>query len=94
MEAEVPTSWRSPAKPFFRSNYNLQWNQHWVQANEGNYYDMVPAPGTAFTYNSKGIFQSGTMLSNAWKGNPSAAPTLNTAGRPLGAARTTTPTTA
>ena len=70
----------------FRSNYKLQWNQHWVQTNEGNYYDMIPAPGTAFTYNSQGIFQSGTMLSNAWKGNPSAAPTLNTDWPPLGGA--------
>ncbi len=70
---------------FFRSNYNLQWNQHWVQANEGNYYDMVPSPGTSFTYGN-GIFQNGTLLSNAWKGNPSAAPTLNTGWPPLGGA--------
>jgi TonB-dependent receptor len=71
---------------FFRSNYYLQWNQHWVQTNEGNYYDMVPSPGTTFAYNGAGVFQSGTMLSNAWKGNPSAAPTLNTGWPPLGGA--------
>ena len=71
---------------FFRSNYDLQWNQHWVQTNEGNYYDMVPTPGTSFTYSGNGIFQSGTLLSNAWKGNPSAAPTLNTGWPPLGGA--------
>jgi len=70
----------------FRSNYNLQWNQHWVQTNEGNYYDMVPTPGTSFTYGPNGVFQSGTMLSNAWKGSPSAAPTLNTGWPPLGGA--------
>jgi TonB-dependent receptor len=61
---------------FFRSNYNLQWNEHWVQTNESNYYDMIPEPGTDFTYDGNGVFQSGTLVSNAWKGSPSAAPLL------------------
>jgi len=59
---------------FFRSNYNLQWNEHWVQTNENNYNDELPAPGTDFTYNSDGIFQSGIMGSDAWKGSPPAGP--------------------
>jgi len=76
---------------FFRSNYNLQWNQHWVQTNEGNYFDMVPMPGTAFTYGANGVFQSGTMAASSWKGGPpGAAPTVNhgdySDGTPLGGA--------
>jgi len=75
---------------FFRSDYRLQWNQHWVQTNEGNYFDMVPMPGTAFTYGPNGIFQSGTMAASSWKGSPSAAPTVNhgdySDGTPLGGA--------
>ena len=75
---------------FFKSNYNLTWDVHEVQANEGNYYDMVPVPGTSFTYGSNGAFESGTMAAASWKGSPGAAPTLNhgdySDGTPLGGA--------
>jgi TonB-dependent receptor len=56
---------------FFRSDYNLEWNQHNVQTNESAYNNVLPAPGTQFNYNSQGIFQSGTMASNAWRGDAS-----------------------
>ncbi|WP_232823558.1 TonB-dependent receptor [Dyella sp. C9] len=59
---------------FFRSNYNLQWNEHWVQTNESNYNDVLPAAGTQFNYNDQGVFTSGEMASNAWKGSPPAGP--------------------
>jgi TonB-dependent receptor len=62
----------------FRSDYNLQWNEHWVQANEGNYFNEVPAPGTAFSFNDQGIYQDGIMGSNAWKGSPPAGPNGST----------------
>ena len=79
-----PTSDLEFSSQFFRSNYNLQWNQHWVQTNESNYYDMVPMPGTTFDYDGNGVFQRGTLVSNAWKGSPSAAPTVVTGWPPLG----------
>jgi len=69
-----PTSNLEIYSRFFRSNYSLQWNEHWVQTNEANYNDELPAPGTEFTYNDQGIFQSGIMESNAWKGSPPAGP--------------------
>ncbi|WP_425492563.1 TonB-dependent receptor [Dyella jiangningensis] len=53
---------------FFRSDYSLEWNQHNVQTNESAYNNVLPAPGTQFNYDSQGIFQSGTMASNAWRG--------------------------
>lgn len=79
-----PTGNLEFSSQFFRSNYNLQWNQHWVQTNESNYYDMVPMPGTTFDYDSNGVFRGGTLVSNAWKGSPSAAPTVVTGWPPLG----------
>ena len=71
-----PTSSLEIYSRFLRSNYNLRWNEHNVQTNESNYYNMVPVPGTAFSYDGNGVFQNGTMVSNAWKGAPSAAPLL------------------
>jgi TonB-dependent receptor len=62
---------------FFRSTYNLKWDQYWVQTNENNYNTLLPAPGTQFTYSSDGVFESGTMISNAWKGSPPAGPNGN-----------------
>ncbi len=62
---------------FFRSLYNLRWNQRWVQTNENNYNTLLPAPGTQFTYSPDGVFESGTMISNAWKGSPPAGPNGN-----------------
>jgi TonB-dependent receptor len=59
---------------FFRSNYNLQWSEHEIQTNENNYNNELPAPGTQFTYNNLGIFQSGILGSDAWKGSPPAGP--------------------
>jgi TonB-dependent receptor len=88
-----PSDQLEVSSQFFRSNYRLQWNQHWVQTNEGNYFDMVPVPGTAFTYGPNGIFQSGTMAASSWKGTSGgagAAPTINhgdySDGTPLGGA--------
>ncbi|EIL91236.1 TonB-dependent receptor [Rhodanobacter sp. 115] len=62
---------------FFRSNYNLHWNEHWVQTNENNYNAVMPEDGTAFTYDGGGVFQNGWMASNAWHGSPSAGPAGN-----------------
>lgn len=62
---------------FFRSTYNLRWDQYWVQTNENNYNTLLPAAGTQFTYGPGGVFESGTMISNAWKGNPPAGPNGN-----------------
>jgi TonB-dependent receptor len=73
-----PTSNLEIYSRLFRSDYNLQWNEHEVQTNESNYYDMVPAPGTAFSFNDQGIYQDGIMGSNAWKGSPPAGPNGST----------------
>ncbi|HEX7338440.1 MAG TPA: TonB-dependent receptor [Rhodanobacteraceae bacterium] len=62
---------------FFRSNYNLRWTEHEVQTNEANYNTVLPAAGTTFNYNDAGVFQSGVMASNAWKGSPGAGPDGN-----------------
>lgn len=59
---------------FFRSNYNLGWNEHEVQTNESQYYNVKPASGTRFKYNNQGIFQRGTMASNSWRGSPPIGP--------------------
>ncbi|MFC4529056.1 TonB-dependent receptor [Dyella halodurans] len=63
-----PTNDLEFTSQFFRSDYNLQWDQHNVQTNESAYNNVLPAPGTEFNYNSQGIFQSGTMASDAWRG--------------------------
>ncbi|WP_425477492.1 TonB-dependent receptor [Dyella solisilvae] len=54
---------------FFRSDYNLQWQQYNVQTNESAYNNVLPAPGTEFNYNGQGVFQSGTVASDAWRGS-------------------------
>lgn len=73
------------ATRFFRSIYNLQWTEHEVQANEGNYYNMVPVPGTSFSYDGHGTYQDGDMVANSWQGyNPTAKATLNTGYPPIG----------
>lgn len=62
----------------FRSTYSLQWNEHEVQNNEGQYYDMASVPGTDFTYDDNGVYQDGDMAAYSWQGGPpGAAPTLN-----------------
>ncbi|RDS84376.1 TonB-dependent receptor [Dyella psychrodurans] len=70
---------------FFRSTYDLQWQEHEVQANEGNYYNMIPVPGTSFGYNN-GVFESGDMVSGSWQGGGTgpAKATLDTGWPPIG----------
>ena len=71
---------------FFRSSYNLQWQEHEVQANEGNYYNMIPVPGTSFDYNGDGIYEDGDMVSGSWQGGGTgpAKATLHTGWPPIG----------
>lgn len=64
---------------FFRSNYNLHWSEHFVQSNEGNFYNPLPANGTNFTYDDRGVFQTGTITSSAWRGDPALGPFGNNA---------------
>ena len=70
---------------FFRSNYSLQWQEHEVQANEGNYYNMIPVPGTSFSYDN-GVYANGDMVSASWQGGGTgpAKATLNTGYPPIG----------
>ena len=44
-----------------RSDYKMNWVEHsaWFQ---DWVYDLQPAPGTAFTFDSRGVFQSGTFV--------------------------------
>ncbi|MCT6985884.1 hypothetical protein, partial [Salmonella enterica] len=63
-----PTSDLEFYSQFFRSDYYLTWDQHNVQTNESAYNNVLPAPGTQFSYNGQGVFQSGTMASDAWRG--------------------------
>ena len=49
---------------FMRSIYNMDWLEHGaIYADSA--FDMTPAPGTTFKYNSQGIFQSGSMNSDS-----------------------------
>ncbi|RDS85087.1 TonB-dependent receptor [Dyella monticola] len=70
---------------FFRSTYNLQWQEHEVQTNEGNYYNMIPVPGTSFDYDN-GVYENGDMVSGSWQGGGTgpAKATLNTGYPPIG----------
>ncbi|WP_233590304.1 TonB-dependent receptor [Dyella dinghuensis] len=80
-----PTNDLEISTRLFRSIYNLQWVEHEVQANEGNYFNMVPVPGTTFDYNGNGVFQDGDMVANSWQGyDPTAKATLNTGYPPIG----------
>lgn len=45
---------------FFQSNYKFHWDEHAIFAQD-NAYNIVPAPGTEFTYDDNGVFQSGTQ---------------------------------
>ena len=48
-----------------RSDYRMDWVEHsaWL---EDSPYSIVPAAGSAFTFDSEGVFQSGTLVSNGW----------------------------
>jgi TonB-dependent receptor len=48
-----------------RSDYKMNWLEHsaWL---EDSAYSIVPAAGTAFTFDENGVFQSGTLTSNGW----------------------------
>jgi len=46
------------AATFFQSNYKFHWAEHAIFA-QTNAYNIVPAPGTQFTYDDRGVFQSG-----------------------------------
>lgn len=48
-----------------RSDYQMDWIEHsaWL---EDSAYSIVPAANTAFTFDDKGVFQSGTLVSNGW----------------------------
>jgi TonB-dependent receptor len=43
---------------FFRSDYKFHWDEHAIFT-ATNAYNIVPAPGTEFTYDKDGVFQSG-----------------------------------
>lgn len=47
------------AATFFQSNYKFHWDEHAIFA-QTNAYNIVPAPGTQFTYDDRGVFLSGT----------------------------------
>lgn len=47
------------AATYFKSSYKFHWDEHAIFA-QTNAYNIVPAPGTEFTYDDRGVFQSGT----------------------------------
>jgi TonB-dependent receptor len=59
---------------FFRSIYNMSWLEYGAIFNDST-YDITPAPGTTFNYNNQGVFQSGWLNSDTWRGNYANSPT-------------------
>lgn len=48
-----------------QSDYQMNWIEHsaWL---EDAAYNIAPAAGTSFTFDSNGVFRSGTMVSTGW----------------------------
>jgi TonB-dependent receptor len=48
-----------------QSDYKMNWIEHsaWL---EDSPYSIGPAEGTSFSFDSNGVFRSGTMVSNGW----------------------------
>jgi TonB-dependent receptor len=53
---------------FIRSSYRMSWLEHGAIFDDTN-SDITPADGTTFNYNNQGIFQSGYLNSDTWRGN-------------------------
>ena len=53
---------------FIRSKYDMNWLEHGAIFADSN-SDITPANGTTFNYNGQGIFQSGYLNSDTWRGN-------------------------
>lgn len=53
---------------FIRSSYRMSWLEHGAIFADSN-FDITPANGTTFNYNDQGIFQSGSLNSDTWRGN-------------------------
>lgn len=51
-----------------RSSYDMSWLEHGAIFADSN-FDITPASGTDFNYNGQGIFQSGYLNSDTWRGN-------------------------
>jgi TonB-dependent receptor len=59
---------------FMRSSYRMSWLEHGAIFDDST-FDISPATGTDFNYNSQGVFQSGWLNSDTWRGNYAGSPT-------------------
>lgn len=51
-----------------RSDYRMQWDEFGGIFNDSS-NNVHPATGTTFNYDSNGVFQSGSLASDSWRGN-------------------------
>lgn len=51
-----------------RSDYRMNWDEYGSIFNDTT-NSVVPADGTTFKYDSNGVFQSGSLASNSWRGS-------------------------
>ncbi|WP_250901838.1 MULTISPECIES: TonB-dependent receptor [unclassified Dyella] len=51
-----------------RSDYRMQWDEFGGIFNDSS-NNVHPATGTSFTYDGNGVFQSGSLASDSWRGN-------------------------
>ena len=66
---------------FLRSEYDMQWREHAMflsdefdmENGDGKSNSILPMPGTQFTYDKNGVFQSGTVRSGNYPWHPSMA---------------------
>lgn len=55
---------------FFRSSFDNSWGEHVVEPGADAAPVISPAPGTEFTFDSNGLFESGIISENVgWRGN-------------------------
>ncbi|ULU23456.1 TonB-dependent receptor [Dyella terrae] len=63
-----PTKDLEITSQFIRSRYDMSWLEHGAIFSDTS-FDIDPASGTTFDYNGQGVFQRGSLSSNAWSNN-------------------------